>query len=182
MPARPPADAACDVTLRDARQVRLRPIQAGDADEIVQAFDRLSSDSRYARFMQHKKQLDEAALRRGVRPRPGLDFAYVATVPAPDGIDIVGAAQYVDAGSQRHGSCEFAVTVAEDWRGSGLAGALMARLMERARADGYQVMEGWVMADNTPMIALARRLHFTVEAVPDDSALVRVVRDLTQLP
>lgn len=177
-----PAEAERQITLRDGRQVGLRPIRPEDADEIVQAFDRLSADSRYARFMQHKKQLDEAALQRGVQPRPGQDFALVATVPAPDGIDIVGAAQYVGAGPHENDSCEFAVTLAEGWRGSGLASILMTRLMDHAHADGYRAIEGWVMADNTPMLGLAQRLGFSVEPVPDDSSLVRVVRPLPHSP
>jgi len=85
------------IRLRDGREVTLREIEEGDASKIVAAFERLSAESRYSRFMQHKKQLDAGALERGVHPRPGLDYVLVATVPAPDGIDIVGAAQYVRA-------------------------------------------------------------------------------------
>ena len=167
------------VCLRDGREVTLRAIVESDAAEIIQAFDRLSDDSRYSRFMQHKKQLDSTALERGVHPRPGRDFVFVATIPAPDGIDIVGAAQYVAAKEDDHRTCEFAVTVAEDWRGSGLAPRLLASLVRRARRDGYETMEGWVMADNTPMLALARRLGFGVEPVPGDATLLRVHRALS---
>ena len=62
--------------------------------------------------MQHKKQLDSAVLQRGVRPQPGRDFVFVATIPAADGIDIVGAAQYVRARQDGDQACEFAITVA----------------------------------------------------------------------
>ena len=94
--ARPPAGyRPRSVRLRDGREVTLRAIGAADAPEIVQAFERLTAESRYSRFMQHKRQLDPAALDRGVNPRPGQDYVFVATVPATDGIDIVGAAQYV---------------------------------------------------------------------------------------
>ncbi len=79
------------LTLANGREVTLRAIRESDAAEIAAAFERLSADSRYARFMHHKKQLDPAALQRGVRPRPGVAFAFVATVPSPDGYDIVGA-------------------------------------------------------------------------------------------
>jgi hypothetical protein len=37
----------------------------------VQAFERLSIESRYFRFMQNRKRLDDAILQRGVHPRPG---------------------------------------------------------------------------------------------------------------
>lgn len=53
-------------TLRDGRQVTLRAVRPDDAGEIVQAFERLSSESRYLRFMQHKRELDPQVLARGV--------------------------------------------------------------------------------------------------------------------
>lgn len=162
------------VTLRDGREVTLRPVVEADADEIVQAFERLSDRSRYYRFMTPKKRLSAEAVERGVHPRPGLDFVFVATIPAADTIDIVGAAQYVQAGDK---VCEFAITVAEDWREAGLAAILLASLVRRARRDGYETMEGWVMAENTAMLALARKLKFTAEPVPGD-ATVRVHREL----
>jgi GNAT superfamily N-acetyltransferase len=164
--------------LRDGREVTVRAIVDADAPEIVQAFERLSADSRYYRFMQHKKQLDPAVLARGVHPRPGRDFVFVATMPAADGIDIVGAAQYVGANGWTTKSCEFAITVADDWRGSGLAAELLASLVRRARRDGYATMEGLVIADNAPMLALARMLKFAVEAITDDATLLRVRRAL----
>ena len=166
------------ITLRNGREVTLRAIVEADATEIVQAFERLSAQSRYYRFMEHKKQLNEAALQRGVHPRPGRDFVFVATIPAPDTIDIVGAAQYVQAGDAADRTCEFAVTVAEDWRGSGLATTLVASLVRRARRDGYKTMEGLVIAENTAMLALARKLKFKREPVPGDATVLRVQRAL----
>lgn len=164
--------------LRDGREVTLRAIGPQDAAEIVQAFERLTAESRYSRFMQHKRQLDAAALDRGIHPRPGLDFAFVATIPATDGIDIVGAAQYVRVADDDPATCEFAITVAEDWRGSGLATQLLASLVRRARRDGYARMEGAVIADNSKMLALARKLGFTAHVVSDDATVVRVERRL----
>lgn len=173
-----PRDRPRCIRLRDGRRVTLRAIVDADAPEIVQAFERLSEDSRYNRFMQHKKQLDGAVVQRGVWRQPGRDFAFVATIPAADGIDIVGAAQYVPARQDSGASCEFAITVAEDWRGGGLATALLSSLLWRARDDGYEIMEGWVLAQNTAMLALARRLAFTIEPVAGDATLVRVQRAL----
>jgi GNAT superfamily N-acetyltransferase len=164
--------------MRDAREVTLCAIDAADWPEIAQAFERLSSESRYARFLQHKRQLDSAALSRGVNPRPGQDFAFVATVPATDGIDIVGAAQYVRVGDADATGCEFAITVAENWRGSGLAAQLLASLIRRARRDGCRRMEGMVMATNSTMLGLARRLGFTINVVSDDATVLCVERIL----
>jgi RimJ/RimL family protein N-acetyltransferase len=166
------------ITLHDGREATLRAIVEGDAPEIVQAFERLSAQSRYSRFMEHKSQLDDDALQRGVHPRPGRDFVFVATIPAADAIDIVGAAQYVQADDANGKTCEFAITVAEDWRGSGLAAKLLASLVRRARRDGYETMEGLVIAENRAMLALARKLNFKAQPVPGDATVLRVQRPL----
>jgi GNAT superfamily N-acetyltransferase len=166
------------VRLRDGREVTVRAVVEADAPEIVQAFARLSDDSRYLRFMQHTNQLADALVQRGVHPVPGLDAVFVATIPAADGIDIVGAAQYVRARGPDSATCEFAVTVADDWRGCGLASTLLRRLILRARRDGYATMEGWVVAGNAPMLELARKLRFTTERIPGDATTVRIQRAL----
>lgn len=166
------------VALRDGREVTIRAIAESDAAEIVQAFERLSSASRYFRFMQARSEIDPAALERGVHPEPGRDFVLVATIPAPDGIDIVGAAQYVGNRADPTDTCEFALTVADDWHGASLGSRLLASLVRRARRDGYATIEGWVLYENSAMLALARRLRFEVESVPGDRGVVRVHRAL----
>ena len=159
----------------------LRPIVEADAARIVQAFERLSAESRYFRFMRFKKKVDGAALERGVHPHPGSDFVFVATIPAADGIDIVGAGQYVRAGEGNDKTCEFAITVAEDWRRIGLGTRLLASLVRRARRDGYETMEGWVMAQNIPMLRVARKLRFRIEPVSGDGTVLRVQRTLQRV-
>jgi RimJ/RimL family protein N-acetyltransferase len=165
-------------TLRDGRQVLIRAVRPDDADEIRQAFDRMSSASRYMRFMQHKRELDPERLQKGVHPVAGREFVLVATIPADDGIDIVGAVRYVAAPAR--GTCEFAVTVADEWQRTGLAATLMRSLIRRAERDGYRSIEGLVLRDNQAMLELARRLGFKVKLEPGDGSLRRVVRRLSR--
>jgi len=123
-----------EVDLVDGRRVRLREIRSDDLDEVRQAFDRLSADSRYMRFMSDMKQLSPRMLEDTVRPQQERDLALVAETAAPDGIDIVaGARCYVQADGE---TCEFAVTVADGWRRVGLASRLLRALIEAARARG----------------------------------------------
>ena len=167
-----------EVELRDGRRVRLREIRPDDREEVRQAFDRLSRESRYTRFMSSVKELSPEMLDRAVRRQAERELGLVAEIDAPDGIDIVGGARYyAQPGGE---SCEFAVTVADDWQGVGLASRLMRELIQGARARGLQRMEGIVLAENRAMLDLARRLGFTVSADPDDP-MVRIIRlDLTR--
>ena len=63
-------------------------------------------------------------------------------------------------------------------RGIDLATRLLTSLVRRARRDGYETMEGLVIAQNTPMLALARRLKFKAERVLGDATVLRVQRAL----
>jgi acetyltransferase len=162
--------------LRDGRSVTLRAIAPADTGELVQAFERLSVQSRYLRFGEHKKELERACLERSTRPLPGSEFAVVATVPAADGYDIVGVAHYVPARDPH--VCEFAVIVADDWQRGGLAKRLMRTLVHRAQRDGFRAIEGSVVADNAAMLTLAKRLRFAVAAVPGDATAYLARREL----
>lgn len=171
----------CRSTLSDGRVVTLRQVAKGDVAEIIQAFDRLSADTRYARFLHHKSELRADEVELALRPRPGVAFVIVATVPAPDGIDIVGAAQYLPDGEGQSTICEFAITVADDWHGTGLGRRLLASVIRRARRDGYATMRGMVLAGNHAMLALARKLKFTIGPNTDDASVVFVSRSLVPI-
>lgn len=165
--------APLDLTLRNGRVVRVRAMLSTDEEEILQAFDRLGTQSRYMRFMHSVRHVNRQRLRDALASFPEKGLSIAATVPAADGIDIVGAATYiVGPGPQ---SCEFAVSVADDWGGAGLGGALLGTLIEAARRRGLREMTGFVLAENEPMLRLARRLGFEIARDPDDYA-VRLCR------
>ncbi|HEU0202671.1 MAG TPA: GNAT family N-acetyltransferase [Burkholderiaceae bacterium] len=148
----------------------VRAVLPADAGVIEQAFHRLSSRSRYMRFGAPKKALDPVFLERSTHPLPGSEFAVVATAPAIDGFDIVGQANYV-RDQNRPDTCEFGVTVAHAWQCRGVATTLMRSLFRRAQRDGFRAIEGVILADNTPMLALAKRLGFDIAPVHDDATL-----------
>lgn len=158
--------------LRDGRQVMLREIHAQDKAALQAAFHRLSADSRYTRFMMSMRDLPEAMLEAAMHPVPGREFALVATSGESGAESIVGSARYV--GATGSDTCEFAVTVADDWHGLGLARRLLGILIETATAQGFRCMEGYVLAVNTPMRRLAKSLGF-VDTQCHGDATLRVV-------
>jgi RimJ/RimL family protein N-acetyltransferase len=165
-------------TLRDGREVILREIGAQDEKEIVDAFQRLSAESRYTRFMIPLRELSPRMLAAATHPVPGRDFALVALKGEGEDEDIVAGARYV--GAPGSDTCEFAVTVADDWHGLGLAGRLLEILIASARERGLKCMEGEIFAVNTPMRRLAKRLGFSDRQCPDDAALRLVSLSLAQ--
>ncbi|MCY1225174.1 Acetyltransferase Pat [compost metagenome] len=118
------------------------------------------------------QQLPEAMLEQATHPSVEREFALVALAAESEVPSIVGGARYAAApGSD---TCEFAVTVADDWHRLGLASRLLGTLIDIARSRGYRRMEGYVLSSNTGMRRLARRLGFADLACPDDATL-RVV-------
>jgi GNAT superfamily N-acetyltransferase len=162
-----------EVTLRDGRSVHLRALQSADSDELLQAFGRLSANTRYMRFMRVVGHLDADELRRAVARLLERGLAIVATVPAADGIDIVGGASCVVGNDPQ--VCEFAITVVDGWDGVGLGSRLLRELIEAARRRGLRRMEGYVLAINHPMLQLAKALGFDSRPDPEDYT-TRVVR------
>lgn len=138
------------VKLRDGREVVLREIGAQDADEIVEAFERLSAESRYTRFMIPLRELSPRMLAAVTHPVPGRDVALVAVSGEGEDEDIVAGARYV--GAPGSDTCEFAVTVADDWHGLGLASRLMEILIANARERRLHCMED-MYSPSTPRCA-----------------------------
>ncbi len=162
-----------DFALRDGRTVHVRAMRPTDEAEFLQAFARLSDDARHMRFMRFVKEPNLDRLRRVLASFPESGIGIVATVPAADGADIAGSATCFIGNDPT--SCEFAITVASDFGGVGLASALMAALIGAAKARGLTEMDGYVLAVNQPMLRLARRLGFSVAPDPEDGT-VRICR------
>ncbi len=162
-----------DVSLSDGRVVHLRAVDATDEAELVQAFGRLSAEARYMRFMGSVGELDVERLRKAIAAFPEGGIGIVATVPADDGIDIVGHAVYFIEEDRTR--CEFAIIVASSFAGVGLATTLMTALIDAAKRQGLRTMDGFVLAVNQPMLRLAKRLGFSIAPDPDDGS-VRLCR------
>ncbi len=157
----------------DGTTLLVRPIQPGDAAR-EQAFVRaLSPASRQLRFMDAVRELSPRQLERFTHPDPARELALVALRRdrrEPD--DQVAVARF--ALDDRGACCEFAVVVADDWQRRGLGRHLMTRLIAAATARGLREIRGEVSADNHGMLALARSLGFSTDAMPGDARLRRV--------
>jgi acetyltransferase len=157
---------AFDLSLRDGRAVHMREMAPADEAEIVQMFGRLSDEARYMRLMRVVREIDVDRVHRGLASFPEAGIGIVATVPAGDGIDIVGSAIAVFNADRTH--CEFAITVVSEFGGVGLATAIMTTLIDEARRRGLKEMEGIVLTQNQPMLRLAKRLGFSIGPEPGD--------------
>jgi len=138
-----------------ADELMIRPISPDDKEGLSRSFDRLSEQSRYRRFLSPHDRLSAAELRYFTEVDHHDHEALVAVDPRiPAG---VGLARYVRWKGDPQ-SAELAVAVVDDWQGKGVGTRLASALAKRAREEGISVFTAIVLADNDPMLSLAREL------------------------
>jgi acetyltransferase len=156
--------------------VVVRPLCAEDMPLEEDFMQRLSSLSRYKRFMVTLNELPAGKLWSLTHVDQTHHVALAAVVLVDGAPALAGVARYVvDASAP---ACEFALEVDDAWQGSGLAGILMHLLVDVARARGLARMEGWVLRTNDRMLKLGRQLGFERVADPEDRDTVRIVLPL----
>jgi GNAT superfamily N-acetyltransferase len=158
---------------RGAR-ITVRVVRPEDEAGFHDAFLRLSSESRYTRFMSVVRDLSEATLHQATHPDGAREFALVAVA----GEQIVAGGRFVAIPETT--DCEFAVTVVDDWQGHGLGRALLTALKDAATSRGYGRMEGYVLSTNLAMRKLGARLGFADGPMPGDATTRLLVASLQE--
>ena len=160
-----PAELIDVVSLAGGRRVVVRPVLPQDEAVTAEFFGSLPGRARYDRFMSPMRNLPPDLLKRFTNVDYCDHLALVAEV-FEDGREIVVAeARY--ALGQDKSAAEFAVSVAEDWQGQGLASLLLRKLVNRAAIAGVRRMTGETLATNDKMLHLARKAGFAIRRSPD---------------
>jgi acetyltransferase len=171
-----PSQLESALTARGGEVLRVRPIRPEDA-RLEEAFvTSLSEQTRYMRFQHHLPRLTPQMLARFTQIDYDREMALIALEGEGESERIVCVARYVP--NPNRVSAEFAITVADDWQGRGLGGAMMRRLLDVAREVGYSYLEGSVLTVNSGMLQLMTALGFRIEHSEDDPAVVRCIKDL----
>jgi len=159
-----------NVRLRDGSHVLVRPVRQNDKPLFVAGFERLSAESRYLRFMGHKKLLSV----RDLEFFTELDHADHEAIGAIDPLTGEGlaVARYMRYPQDRT-AAEAAVVVIDAWQGRGLGSVLLERLVERARENGVERFEATLFTDNRAMLALFERIG-DVEVLSHEGQTIQI--------
>jgi GNAT superfamily N-acetyltransferase len=154
-------DYAEDAVLGDGTQVRLRLIRPEDKDLLRAGFDRLSPESRYARFLAPKSSLSDDELRYlcevdhenhlaigAVREHREADAS-----PGPVGLGIARFIRLSDPGT-----AEAAIAVADEAQHRGLGRLLFLRLVAAAAERGIERFRCEVLGSNAGMAGLLAQI------------------------
>jgi GNAT superfamily N-acetyltransferase len=137
--------------LTDGTTVIIRPLLATDREAYLDTFERVGMESRYRRFFGHKPRLTAAEVRYFTE----IDHHDHEALVAFDALSGrgLGVARFVrDRRDPR--AADTAITVVDAAQGHGLGGALLERLVERARQEGVERLSGDVLEDNRRMVGM----------------------------
>lgn len=141
-----------DITLPDGGVMRLRLVRPDDRDGIVEAFQRLSIESRVQRWFYPKMRLTEEELDALVSPIDDQHGAIAAVELAPDGSEnsAIGLARFVRS-KDHPDTAEIAITIVDDWQGLGIGRILLHRLLAMISERGIPHVDGRLQAENRAM-------------------------------
>lgn len=157
-----------ELTLRDGTRAITWALLPSDRDQVAQGYEELSPDSRFHRFLAAVPHLTDSLLTHLVDEVDGVDHVALVLfvfdqedVGTPAGIGRI--VRYPDDPT----AADVAVTVAENFRGRGVATALLQSLLLQ-RPVGVERIVTVVAADNDPSLAMLRRLGPTTVSTPDE--------------
>ena len=145
----------------DGQSVLIREIRKQDAELERRFIERLSPTSRRFRFLGTLVSPSDRLLRQLVVLDPARDLALIALISEGAEQSEIGVARL---SIEADDTCEFAVTVADEWQHKGLGTLLMQHLISSAIERGIKSMHSIDAADNEPMREFAAHLGFNAHA------------------
>ena len=165
--------------LRSGVSVLLRLIRASDAPLLLHGFQRLSPESRYRRFLAYRRSLSPTEVEHFTRCDGVNHFALAAVTQRHGEIEEgIGTARFVRLAKEPV-AADFALTVIDEYQGQGLGRLLLARLLRAAAERGVREFRSTVLAENKPILALARSFGAADEAT-NERGILEMVLPVTQ--
>jgi len=144
-----------DATLRDERELRIRPTRAGDARAMQELFYRLSEEDVRSRFFQKLTSLTDSAAQHLCSVGYEEEMAFAAVVgPREEERIVATSCYYLDPAT---GLADVAYLVDPEWQGLGLGTILHQRTVEYARGHGVRGFTADVLVSNAAMLRVFQR-------------------------
>jgi acyl-CoA hydrolase/GNAT superfamily N-acetyltransferase len=144
-----PKDLRTTFVLDDGTQINIRPVHPTDEPRLRELFYSLSEDSMYKRFMSSIRYVPRKQVREFVFIDHRNEVSILATIPEPDGEDIVAIGGfYLDHKTNR---AEVAFLVADKWQQRRIGTFLLNHLVTIARRHGIAGFNAEVLRENKAM-------------------------------
>ncbi len=156
-----------EVILENGDKLLVRPIKPEDAPLLSDLFDSLSPQAIYFRFFTPLKSLPHSMLARFTQIDYDREIALVAIQDSKPEEKILGVSRVILGRDQK--SAEFAILVSDQWQGKGIGAELLKQCLSISKERNIQEVYGIVLAENTTMLALGRKLGFEIKRISGGS-------------
>jgi GNAT superfamily N-acetyltransferase len=157
-------------------RVRIRPIEAGDKDKLVDGLRRLSEESIRKRFLAAKPRFTSAELRY-LTEIDGVNHIALVAVLEEHPERLVAVARCVRL-PDRPATAEMAIVVGDPWQQQGLGRALATALADAARAAGIRRFAATMLGDNEAARRLMRTFALRLQEAPVSGGVREVLVEL----
>ncbi len=148
-------------TTKAGLKILIRPIRAEDSTLLAALFHTLSPRSIYFRFQMPVKAPSEETLAKLTQVDHDRHVVLVAAQTSAAGEKILGVFRLMCDRDGNEG--ELAIVVGDPWQGKGVGAKLFQYGLSIAKERGIESLFGTVLAENTTVLALARRLGLTIK-------------------
>ena len=145
--------------------IKVRPILSKDASMFEAFFNVLTPHSIYLRFFSYLKQLSPYMLKRLTQIDYDQEIALIALLQDENSEKIIGDARVIEMPPGNR--AEFSILVSDGWQGKGIGACLLQHCFAIARQRNFIHIHGIVLAENRGMLALGRKLNFTIKRTFD---------------
>jgi acetyltransferase len=144
--------------LRDGTPILLRPMKPEDEPLVFDFLNKCSDETIYFRYFKLIKNWTHEMLIRFTQNDYDRELGLMAVAQPPSPEVMLGVSRLVMDADRKKG--EFAVIVGDPWQGKGLGPKLLEQLIAVARDLGLHLLYGDVMAQNKPMLEMAKKAGF----------------------
>ncbi|MFA7430032.1 MAG: GNAT family N-acetyltransferase, partial [Rhodospirillaceae bacterium] len=156
-----PQELEEDFVMKNGRTVQLRPLRPEDEPNHHVFISRLTPEDIRFRFFGLVQELPHSQMARLTQIDYDREMAFIATARCeddPSKVETLGVVRAVT--DPDNYDTEFSIVVRSDLKGSGLAKALMLKIIRYCRDRGTRTMAGQVLADNHRMLSFVESLGF----------------------
>lgn len=144
--------------MKTGETVWLRPIRPEDEPNHHAFVAKLTPEDIRFRFFGLVAELPHSQMARLTQIDYDREMAFIATLDTPQGQETLGVVRAVTDPDNE--TTEFSIVVRSDLKGSGLAKALMIKMIRYCRGRGTRIMVGQVLKDNIRMLTFVEHLGF----------------------
>ncbi|MDX8461726.1 bifunctional acetate--CoA ligase family protein/GNAT family N-acetyltransferase [Mesorhizobium humile] len=164
--------------LADGMTFHIRPIIPADVALYPAFLAKISPDDLRLRFLSLRKNFPDQMLKRLTQLDYDRDIAFVALEKDTGALAGIGRLSC----DPDHRSGEYALLVRSDLQGHGLGWGLLKQVIDYARVERVDRIEGTILNENRKMLTMCREFGFSIAHHPDEPGLSVATLEISYVP